>query len=51
MPPRPKTATVLPGSMCEMPGYFRISLTANDEMVRRALPVFREAIAAPEAVG
>ena len=42
---------VLPGSMCDMPGYFRISLTANDDMVRRALPVFREAVAAPVPVG
>jgi hypothetical protein len=24
------------------PGYFRISLTASDEMVERSLPVFRE---------
>ena len=27
-----------------MPGYFRISLTANDEMVTRALPGFARAI-------
>lgn len=32
----------LPGSVAEMPGYFRISLTANDDMIRRALPVFAE---------
>jgi aspartate aminotransferase len=37
---------VLPGSAFEMPGYFRISLTATDEMVERAIPVFERAIAA-----
>jgi aspartate aminotransferase len=30
----------LPGLACEMPGYFRISLTASDEMIDRALPNF-----------
>jgi aspartate aminotransferase len=30
----------LPGSMMEMPGYFRISITASDEMIRRSLPGF-----------
>lgn len=30
----------LPGKAFEMPGYFRISLTANDAMIRRALPHF-----------
>jgi aspartate aminotransferase len=34
----------LPGSMMEMPGYFRISLTASDEMIRRALPGFTAAL-------
>lgn len=34
----------LPGSVCEMPGYFRISLTANDEMVERSLPGFARAL-------
>jgi aspartate aminotransferase len=34
---------VLPGSLMNAPGYFRISLTASDEMVERALPVFRDA--------
>lgn len=29
---------VLPGTTCEMPGYFRISLTATDDMIDRALP-------------
>jgi aspartate aminotransferase len=31
---------VLPGVAVEMPGYFRISLTATDAMIDRALPVF-----------
>ena len=35
---------VLPGSTVEMPGYFRISLTATDEMIERALPQFAAAI-------
>lgn len=34
---------VLPGAAVEMPGRFRISLTANDEMVERALPIFETA--------
>lgn len=42
---------VLPGSIAECPGYFRISLTANDEMIERALPAFaaamRDAAATP----
>ena len=33
---------VLPGVAVEMPGYFRISLTATDAMIDRALPVFAE---------
>jgi aspartate aminotransferase len=32
---------VLPGAIFEMPGYFRLSLTANDEMVERSLGAFR----------
>ena len=36
---------VLPGAMFEMPGWFRISVTANDDMVERALPGFAKAIA------
>lgn len=35
---------VLPGTLVEMPGYFRISLTATDEMIDLALPVFRAAL-------
>jgi aspartate aminotransferase len=31
---------VLPGSIMNAPSYFRISLTASDEMVERALPAF-----------
>lgn len=34
---------VMPGSVFEMPGYFRISLTANDAMIERALPGFAAA--------
>lgn len=34
----------LPGRVVEMPGYFRISLTANDEMIERAIPRFAEAL-------
>jgi aspartate aminotransferase len=33
----------LPGWVFEMPGYFRISLTANDAMVERSLAGFAEA--------
>jgi aspartate aminotransferase len=33
----------LPGWVIEMPGYFRISLTANDEMIERSLPGFAAA--------
>jgi aspartate aminotransferase len=39
----------LPGSMMDLPGYFRLSLTATDAMVERALPGFRAALA--EATG
>lgn len=33
---------VMPGSLMNAPDYLRISLTASDRMVERALPVFRE---------
>lgn len=33
----------LPGSVAELPGYIRISLTANDDMIERALPGFAAA--------
>ena len=35
---------VLPGTMFELPGWFRISVTANDEMVARAFPGFERAM-------
>jgi aspartate aminotransferase len=41
----------LPGSTYEMPGTFRISLTASDEMVERALPGFERALARAKAGG
>jgi aspartate aminotransferase len=37
---------VLPGTVVEAPGWFRISLTASDAMVERGLPGFRAARAA-----
>jgi aspartate aminotransferase len=44
---------VLPGSMVELPGWFRISLTANDAMIERALhaldAVQKEAAGSPRA--
>jgi aspartate aminotransferase len=39
-----KEVFVLPGSIVELPGYFRISLTANDEMIKNSLAVFDSAI-------
>ena len=33
----------LPGKIVEMPGYFRISLTANDAMIERSLAGFKAA--------
>lgn len=35
---------VLPGTLFETPGFFRISLTASDDMIRRGLPFFGAAI-------
>jgi|ERR671933_2229054 aspartate aminotransferase len=35
---------VFPGTPQEIPGYFRISLTANQDMISRALPKFQAAI-------
>ena len=35
---------VLPGTIVETPGWFRISLTANDEMVERGIPGFAAAM-------
>jgi aspartate aminotransferase len=40
---------VLPGSIVEVPGWFRVSLTASDEMVEEAIPRF--AAARREATG
>jgi aspartate aminotransferase len=34
----------MPGSFLELPGYFRLSLTATDEMIERSLPGFARAI-------
>jgi aspartate aminotransferase len=34
----------LPGTVVELPGYFRISLTANDTMIEQALPGFARAL-------
>ena len=34
----------LPGQVVELPGYFRLSLTASDEMIEKALPIFERAI-------
>jgi aspartate aminotransferase len=33
----------LPGTVVELPGYLRVSLTANDDMIERALPGFAAA--------
>ena len=35
---------VLPGAVVEVPGWFRLSLTANDEMVERSIEGFRRAL-------
>ena len=39
-----KKIYVLPGAVVELPGYFRISLTANDQMIEQALPGFAAAL-------
>ncbi len=39
-----ENVAVLPGTLFETPGYFRICLTANDEMIERGLPGFARAI-------
>jgi aspartate aminotransferase len=38
-----KNILVLPGAIVELPGYFRISLTGNDQMIEQALPGFAAA--------
>ncbi len=40
---------VMPGTILNAPGYFRISLTASDAMVERALPAFAAVGASPSA--
>ncbi|WP_066291083.1 aminotransferase class I/II-fold pyridoxal phosphate-dependent enzyme [Arthrobacter sp. B6] len=35
---------VLPGQLFETPGFFRVSLTANEDMIERSLPAFEEAM-------
>jgi aspartate aminotransferase len=35
---------VLPGRIFELPGYFRISVTANDDMIERSFPGFEKAL-------
>ena len=47
-------ALVLPGTVVELPGWFRISLTASDLMIERAIRAFgsaREAVAGQAGVG
>jgi aspartate aminotransferase len=36
---------VLPGRIFELPGYFRLSITANDDMIERSIPGFEKALA------
>ena len=36
---------VLPGTIVELPGWIRVSLTASDEMVEQAIPAFQRAFA------
>jgi len=40
---------VLPGTVVEVPGWFRISLTASDDMVERGIPGFAAAFAEASA--
>jgi aspartate aminotransferase len=37
---------VLPGALVDLLGYFRLSLTASDEMIERSLPGFEDALRA-----
>jgi aspartate aminotransferase len=39
-----RSVLVLPGSVTEGPGHFRISLTGTMEMIERSLPVFEAAL-------
>jgi len=40
---------VLPGTIVEVPGWFRVSLTASDDMVEAAIPRFAAAVAEARA--
>jgi len=40
---------VLPGTIVETPGWFRISLTASDEMIDKGIGRFASAMAAARA--
>jgi aspartate aminotransferase len=40
---------VLPGELMHVPEYFRISLTASDDMVERAIPALRDLGRLPRA--
>jgi aspartate aminotransferase len=40
----------IPPPRRELPGYFRLSLTATEEMIERSLPVFAQAFADNEAL-
>jgi aspartate aminotransferase len=42
---------VLPGRLFEMPGWFRISLTGNDDMADRGLPGFERALKKEHVAG
>ena len=42
---------VLPGTIVEVPGWFRISLTASDEMVEAGIPRFAAAMAEARSSG
>jgi aspartate aminotransferase len=44
-----KNILILPGAVVEEPGYFRISLTASDQMIEQALPGFAAALAEARA--
>lgn len=47
-----RSVFVMPGILFDRPRHFRISLTANAEMIERALPVFRDAAdGAPRRAG
>ncbi len=42
---------VLPGVLFETPGFFRMSLTANEDMIERSLPAFEEAMRQSRPLG